>query len=392
MSFFGNAQSIKKYIKENYSEITSINPKDTVYDDLRVIGEAIGESQIVFLGEQDHGDTKTIQAKIRLVKYLHEELGFNVLAFESDFYGLGMCPSVNRYENIYGVWRGCNEYDDLRHYLNNSSVSNNLIQVTGFDCRHHSDYSKQNLINDLDSIFQIANIPFAKSSYYIKFQKTLKHVLLNEYDCEIDSSDQLYFINSFDTIQAQLELSNFDSNEFWIQEMKNLKQMVRNSITIDPNKSVFSNIRDRQMAENLLWLSNIKFKNEKIIVWAASFHIAKDIMEIEDYQKYVNNFENEDLVTMGDLFNKGFSGKSYYLGFTSYGGTYRFGTLKKPTKRSVESILYSQGDNFGFITWKNTASFKPFFMNGTNHIPYKSDWTKNFDGIFYIREMTSCYN
>ena len=69
MAFNGYSQSIKKYIKKNYIEIPSIDSQDNLFDDLKGLGEAIGESQIVFLGEQDHGDTRTIQAKIRIVKY-----------------------------------------------------------------------------------------------------------------------------------------------------------------------------------------------------------------------------------------------------------------------------------------------------------------------------------
>jgi erythromycin esterase-like protein len=40
------------------------------------------------LGEQNHGDAPALFAKTKLVKYLHEKHGFNILAFESDFYGL----------------------------------------------------------------------------------------------------------------------------------------------------------------------------------------------------------------------------------------------------------------------------------------------------------------
>lgn len=392
ISSIGNSQSIKKYVKENFNEVKSINPLDTVYEDLKIIGEAIGESKIVFLGEQEHGDTKTIDIKIRLIKYLHEKHGFNVLAFESDFFALNQCSPENSLENIHGVWKGCNQHNILGSYIHETLDSKNPIQVTGFDCRHHSSYSKQHLVNDLDSIFHIANIPFIKSKNYNSFQSSLEHILQNEYESKIDSAKQKLFYSWLDTIQTQLRLSQFDSKDFWKQELLNLEQMVNNSLSTDLNETVFSNIRDRQMAENLLWLTDTKFKNEKIIVWAASFHIAKNVMKIEDFKTYVNDFENEDLVTMGDLFNKRFIGESYFLGFTSYEGTYRYGVLKAPSRHSFESILYKEGYDYGFINFKNCKSFKPFMMNGTNHVPYKSDWSKNFDGIFYIREMNSCYN
>src|SRR5689334_22673852 len=80
--------NFKKYTQENTIQITSINPDSFFNSDLEYIGKAIGNSKIVMLGEQDHGDAPTFLAKTRIVKYLHEKKGFNVLAFESDFFGL----------------------------------------------------------------------------------------------------------------------------------------------------------------------------------------------------------------------------------------------------------------------------------------------------------------
>lgn len=83
---FTQAQpSIKDYVKENTVKITNISPYTDDYSELEAIGTAIGDAKIVMLGEQDHGDAPTFLAKSKIIQYLHEEKGFNVMAFESDF-------------------------------------------------------------------------------------------------------------------------------------------------------------------------------------------------------------------------------------------------------------------------------------------------------------------
>jgi erythromycin esterase-like protein len=72
---------IRDYVKSNTVRLSSINPDSIDYSDLAPIGRAIGDARVVMLGEQDHGDAPTFLAKARLIKYLHEKKGFNVLAF-----------------------------------------------------------------------------------------------------------------------------------------------------------------------------------------------------------------------------------------------------------------------------------------------------------------------
>ena len=79
---------IKDYVIKNAATLKTISPDSANDEDLKAIGDAIGNAKIVMLGEQDHGDAPTFLAKTRLVKYLHEKKGFNVLAFESDFFAL----------------------------------------------------------------------------------------------------------------------------------------------------------------------------------------------------------------------------------------------------------------------------------------------------------------
>ena len=81
--FFSGDKGIKKHVKENLHIVKSIDPLDTDFEDLSAIGDAIGDAKLVLLGEQCHGDGATFAAKSRLIKYLHEKKGFNILAFNA---------------------------------------------------------------------------------------------------------------------------------------------------------------------------------------------------------------------------------------------------------------------------------------------------------------------
>jgi erythromycin esterase len=56
------------------------------FSDLAPLADFVGNRRIVLLGESGHGVAEFNHLKVRLVKYLHEELGFDVVAFESSFY------------------------------------------------------------------------------------------------------------------------------------------------------------------------------------------------------------------------------------------------------------------------------------------------------------------
>src|SRR5260370_1064257 len=71
------------WLKSHAAALRSIDPSDSDFSDLEPIRSAIGEARIVMLGEQTHGDGVTFHAKTRLIRFLHEQCGFDVLAFES---------------------------------------------------------------------------------------------------------------------------------------------------------------------------------------------------------------------------------------------------------------------------------------------------------------------
>ncbi len=68
------------WFASNSVTLRSINPKDRDFSDLRPVQQAIGNARVVLLGGGSDG--ATVSARCRLVRFLHEEMGFDVLTSE----------------------------------------------------------------------------------------------------------------------------------------------------------------------------------------------------------------------------------------------------------------------------------------------------------------------
>lgn len=80
--------------------------------DLRFLKKVLKGKRIVQLGETTHGAGEINATKVRMIKYLHEELGYDVLAFESGFPDTNasylnmdqLTPKSTMKNSIYAVW------------------------------------------------------------------------------------------------------------------------------------------------------------------------------------------------------------------------------------------------------------------------------------------------
>jgi erythromycin esterase-like protein len=391
---------IKEYVSQSAISISSIEPDSTNYSDLEVIGKAIGNASIVMLGEQDHGDAPTFLAKTRLIKYLHEKKGFNVLAFESDFFGLnygwdkinktkGIVDTFLRY-NIFPIWTYCYTCNDLFYnYIPSTYKTENPLTITGFDNQMVLSYSAKNISSYLDSVFRKLNLPITKE--------------LN-YDSEIlpliDSLKYWSFKDTFNytkcgsyLIECKNQLKQKKNNNDF--EMMVIENLIQSNEEYKYNKIDFrysSNVRDKQMAENLKWLKNNKFQSDKIIVWAANAHVAK----------YEDSSRKNKLVAMGSFFTKDsiLLRDTYIIGFTSYRGeagrlsTKKY-TVRKPEPNGFENWI-NKSYEFSFVSFKKyreefPGSNETFYLKGLGHYSaFRKDWTKVFDGVFFIRNMYAC--
>ena len=70
---------VQRY-KHPIKSISMIYPDNS---DLKVLDSVLQENRILMLGENIHYDGATMQAKSRLIKYLHENMGYNVVLYEA---------------------------------------------------------------------------------------------------------------------------------------------------------------------------------------------------------------------------------------------------------------------------------------------------------------------
>ena len=392
--FCCNAQeNIKSFTLKNIHEVLSIDPDSIDYSDLDMIGKAIGNSRVVMLGEQDHGDAPTFLAKTRLIKYLHEKLGFDVLVFESDFWGLsriwdnipvsGLSIDSIRH-NTYGIWSKCVQVQPLYSYVNKCYENKTPLIVSGMDCRHALSYSKSNYLNEFDSTVLQKSSLKNKPAILKHFKIILEQLIDKERKSNSSKADRHFFLSTIDTLKRELD----QNNKFWLQELNNIKGCARN-IWRGRFGGYFP-IRDIQMADNLNWLFHIKYPREKIIVWAHNAHIARNLSG--DHRKiyYYNQ-------TVGNEMFNILKDTVYALGFTSYSGSAgRIPTkpydIPSPKGECFENWVDSKELKYAFINFRNYAGHDIFRMQGTYHWDVKAQWTNIFDGVFYIKQMYPCDN
>ncbi len=398
-----NSQISYEVISKNLNEIASIDPTTTEYSGYQTIAEQIGKARIVMLGEQTHGHGTTFTAKIKIIKYLVENLGFDVIAFESSFYEIdkiwnsseGLSKKLDSTKReIYGIWSKPLETAPLFDYIIERNSKGLNLDIAGFDCQHEMPYGRKNYVNDLTSFITNNSLKIRDDIKYQKFISLLKRLIAFDTKSETSINEINLFNEVIDSVQSKLSgiKESYDA-KLWSQELRSLKKEAR-SVWNPSNLKGMSKFaaRDSAMAENLVWLVNNKFKGRKVIVWAASFHIAKG----NKHFIKTKHFDPAKIVTMGNVVNSLLPDQVYNIGFVSSEGQYSEWYAKdspnyaiKRSASSFEQFLAKTQYDFAFVKMREIINDKPFNMAGIDYFENSAVWNKIFDGIFYIRVMRS---
>jgi erythromycin esterase len=397
--------AIKDFVQEQAISIHTVSPDSTDYADLIPLGQAIGNSRIVMLGEQDHGDAPTMAAKSRMVSFLHEHLGFDVLIFESDFFALQGSETLSDkalatrlQENIYNMWTGCRACSGLfEHYIPDESTGPDPLYVAGMDDQMDFPVSVRSLSRTLDSLLRKAGFGMVKYPNYISSFLPL-----------VDSlTKPRWYVNASDTgltkLGKYLESIRSEASKYWSEKdygyllIENLIMEARAYQALkSKDGSQALKLREQQMAKNLKWLVTYKYPGKKIIVWAANNSVAR-------FPQGPYLPDDNRVATMGKLFTQDtlLDKETYVLGFTSFSGEGGRLGLKKysiepPAAESFESWV-QPSMSYAFVNFKGFTGSQDkvqpkFEMRFWYYKSFKEVWNEVFDGMFFVRQTYPCTN
>ncbi len=415
------------WLKENAVKIRSIDSLDEDFSDLMPLKKIIGDASVVMIGEPNHHIGTVYLAKTRLIKFLHQEMGFDLLAFESGMYDAAKTwkeieegkNTRQSFENAV-FFANKEEYKPLINYIQKSLNTVSPLEIAGFDSQMMGRYSIDSLFIELKrffSRFNYASSNFDDSSFFAK--ELSKANVINRYKSPdktvIDTLSVL--IKAIDSIATKPY--DFETRYF-LQLLKSIKREVQSkqlngvlrSLSPEDQQRVLNlyfSIRDEQMADNLLWYVKQNPKR-KIIVWAHNVHIMNDYPGDKTKQMWndkpdaplapLANWENTYMgyIVKDSLKEKVFSittvgnrGELGWINHTDSTKTFRV-PIKQSTRRgNLGNLLNAAGFQWAFVNLKTPARGGEW-LKGKLTVSagegFEAEWHKAADAILYVRDFT----
>lgn len=420
----GKSRERIRWVRENAVRIQSIDPAHEDFADLAPLRTAIGDSRVVMLGEQTHGDGATFLAKVRLIKFLHREMGFSVLAWEC---GMNDCrradellrddkvPVPDAVEAIFPLWARTAQVAPLWTYIRASHHAKQPLTVEGIDCQLTSRHSVENLAEAARHLFEKIQ-PSPLTEEIMQWEKSLQAYHLGkryartmaeaektekETDTAALSRQLMAMVSLIESRREDLAKHASPAEvEFVRRAFLGAEYQVRLMHASVPGATAdlvkLGSERDRLMGENLVFLANEFYPDRKLIVWCATMHALNDAPAVRNPFAFMPN-PYKGVVTLGEVAKKKLGDDLYTIGFTAGRGSHGWYSDKEASpipevgRGSIEHYCRATKWPFLFIDFRGLLSKhwlrKPQLMRPLAYQYAKAVWPDQMDAVVYTEEM-----
>jgi len=353
-------------------DLGSVSDGNEQFDHYAPLKELLNGVDIVMLGEESHGDATTYQTKIKLIKYLHQEMGFDMLAFESGFYDCqkawsliqqGEDVSVSLAKSIFYLWKP--------------------LVVTGFDMQWTGKLSKEFYLKDLTTYLTQVDPRLIQTNGWKYLNASLEYLSTENYKalakCKT-GQDTLYLNTLVETLSS---LKQDSLSRFWIQNLISTK-------TIFAETRREAVLRDDQMAANLIWLKE-QHPTRKIICWGATSHFLYNSQKIRLKGIPFNIIDGyyKKYPSMGNVLKRKYGDKLFTIGFTAYQGSsglWKERELKIPRENSVEYVI-GKSDQENSLLPLGGLNTTGYLSRPLSYIYMKNSISEVMDAVIFNRNM-----
>lgn len=363
------------------------------FSDLAFLKALVKDKQVVLLGESSHGVGDYYALKSRMIRFLHQECGFEVLAMESGIADIYLeyqkvdTITARRLRNntVFGNFQ-CAEILPLYEYIKETARSNRPLYYAGFDSQNFS--ASFNLTRKMlqqtsgaagDSLMRCMEAYYRIPPLLWQEDRMPLFRLADTISRAAAAAQQLLEMH-----QAQLQQQFTLSDTAFLYIQRGLRNM-KESVQLDWVHSDPSAHRDSLMADNLFWLIQQQYPGKKVIVWAHNGHI--------DRKSAAGNLYK----WLGHYVSERFGKSSYHIGlFSQRGQTYEWWTrtnreLNNTAKDDLEQLadyypityIHLNGLNKTCDwAWKTVYGFE---LENGGRLPFVA--AERFDAVINLRKV-----
>lgn len=367
------------------------------FSDLQFLKPLLAGKRVVQLGESSHGVSEFSSIKARLIKFLHQELGYDVLAVEGS---LAQCFHVDRALAQQGpreLMGNC-LFWNMRHqellpaftYLQSTRQGGRRFNLAGFD---NQDSGNDRSVTDARMRAMLTFLSQPLAARLDQMDGDLQRQYAQMANGPMSAPQAGTMTAFYDDValaltagRAQLLAGGFPADEadMAVQYFRSRARLVQ-QLAIARDKS--SDVRDQAMAENVEFLLEKLYPGRKVVIYAHNAHIAYQPVPNggAPMGSHLARRRKSDLYTIGLYMGRGHAAYNN-------GAIYAIGA---PKPDSLEAALASGGLKYAFIdlsqartgpgsAWMTQANPVREWGNVEGRITPAS----TFDALIYIDAVT----